>query len=304
MSSRTYYCENFSGCFFRNQNNGRHYLIAGETDTRISEVEGLETVRTGSAKLTLSEADQAKAVDVAAHLASTATGAKQLTMRRMTNLKVDGQIREWKFDDAASIDADAGRTAKFSIGYDDENLYTAFDVKDDSPMRNAGSDFAMLFKTGDTCEIMLATKADADLHRTKAEAGDVRLLFSEMDGQPIAVLYEPVARVGEKKAERVFSSPTGSETFARVVQIPDAKIVIKRRAGGYVLEAAVPLAELGFHPKAASTFRGDVGVLFSTPGGSSVARRSYFFNQDTQITQDLPSEARLAPANWGEINVE
>jgi hypothetical protein len=87
MSSRTYYCENFSGCFFRNQNNGRHYLIAGETDTRISEIEGLETIRTGSAKLTLSKTDQAKAAVVAAHLASTATEAKQLTMRRMTNQK-------------------------------------------------------------------------------------------------------------------------------------------------------------------------------------------------------------------------
>ena len=66
----------------------------------------------------------------------------------------------------------------------------------------------------------------------------------------------------------------------------------------------MPLAELGLKITPGTALRGDLGVLFSNPGGNAVSRRAFYFNQDTQITQDIPSEVRLQPANWGPLIVE
>ncbi len=303
MSEHTYYVENFSGFFFRNRDNGKYYYIAGETDTRIMEVTGLETVRTAATPWTLTETDVARARDVARRKLALG-GAKPPIVVHPMSATAAGKPAPWQFDDYAAIDAGGGHTVRFALGRDDATLYAAFDVKDESPMRNAGSDYAMLFKTGDTCELMLAADPMADPHRKRPAAGDMRLLLSEMDGRPVAVLYEPVLRAGRSKAERVFSSPTGSETFARVAILKDVRISIQRSKDGYRLEAAVPLASLGLSLAKGASLRGDLGVLFSNPGGNAVGRRAYYFNQETQITQDVPSEARLQPANWGTFTVE
>ena len=303
MSEHTFYCENFSGFFYKHRDNGKHYYIAGETDTRIMEVTGLETIRTGSVALVLTERDAAQAREVAARRPATAAAVKPLVIRAAVP-RLRGEPADWKFDEHAAFDAGAGRKARFALAHDAESLYAAFDVKDDSPMKNAGSDFALLFKTGDTCELMLATDPTADPRRKRPVAGDARILMTEMSGQLVAVLYQPAARAGLKREPRVFASPTGSETFDRVVRLPEARLALKRRADGYLLEAAIPLASLGMKLEKGAALRGDVGVLFSTPGGNAVGRRAYLFNQDTQITQDVPSEARLQPANWGSIRVE
>jgi len=303
MSEHTYYVENFSGFFFRNRDNRRYYYIAGETDTRIMEITGLETIRTGSMALVLSPDDVRRAAEAAARRGA-APGAKPPVVVRRATPEIDGALDEWPSEAMIEIDAGGGRSARMALSRDERNLYLAYDVADDSPMKNAGSDFAMLFKSGDTCELMLAADPAADPRRKTAVAGDLRVLMSEMDGQPVAVLYEPVLRPGREKAERVFSSPTGSETFARVVVLQGAKIALARRKGGYRLEAALPLDALGVELKSGTVFRGDLGVLFSTPGGNAVGRRAYYFNQDTQITQDIPTEVRLQPANWGELRIE
>jgi hypothetical protein len=303
MSEHTFYVENFSGVFFKHRQTGRHYYIAGETDTRIMEVTGLETIRRGTTDLVFREEDAARAREVAARRAVAGAAKRPLAVRRVRR-RADGTADGYRFDEHALIDAGAGRTARFALGYDDTTLYAAFDVKDDSPLRNGGSDYALLFKTGDACDLMLAAEPTADPKRNRPVAGDLRLLLTETGGQPVAVLYEPVLRPGVEKAERIFSSPTGRETFARVVVLKEARVTVRRGDAGYRLEAAVPLAALGLKLTAGSRLLGDVGVLFGTPGGNAVGRRAYYFNQDTQITQDIPSEARLQPDHWGRWEVE
>jgi hypothetical protein len=66
----------------------------------------------------------------------------------------------------------------------------------------------------------------------------------------------------------------------------------------------VPLAELGLKPVPGTALRGDLGVIFSDAGGSRNALRAYRFNSDTAIVNDIPSEARLQPAQWGAVRVE
>ncbi len=224
-------------------------------------------------------------------------------VRAEAGIQADGDLAEWDMSAGVTIDADEHRAAQAALAYDDTHLYAAFDVRDDSPMQNAGDDFALLFKTGDACEVFLATDPSADPQRTRPAPGDIRLLFSVMEGQPVCLLYEPVVREGER-APRVFSSPVSAEAFDRVVLLKEASVAVTRTAEGYVLEAAVPLAALGFAPEAGMLTKGDTGVVFSDRAGSRNVLRVAYANPDTAIVNDIPTEARLEPGKWGIIEVE
>jgi hypothetical protein len=115
------------------------------------------------------------------------------------------------------------------------------------------------------------------------------------------VVYQAVST--GPKAPKTFASPTGSEAFERVQVLDKAQVAVERTANGYVLEAAVPLAEIGFEPAAGVATRGDVGVLYGTDGGGRTVLRAYYANKDTSVVEDVPSEARLAPAKWTTVEV-
>ncbi|NQT85978.1 hypothetical protein HQ560_04390, partial [bacterium] len=300
--STTVWPENFSGRLFRNRDDGKAYLIAGDTDTRIWEVTGLDGIHTRQASFTLSGTDHQKAL--AASLRKKGGEAKRapipLAKRKVT---VDGKLDDWDMNVGVRIDAGGGRGATAALGYDGERLLAAFAVQDKSPMKNAGKDFALLFKSGDTCDVMLATDPKADPKRTKPAAGDLRLLFSVLDGKPVCVLYRPVVKEGAK-APRVLSSPVSAESFDQIAVLRDATVVIRRGENGYSLEAAVPLKTLRFAPAPGALVKGDVGVIFSDPGGSRNVLRAYHANRQTAIVNDIPSEARLTPQDWGWVRVE
>jgi len=299
----TVWPENFSGCFFRNRDNGKAYLIAGDTDARIWEVTGLETIRTAQAEVTLTEADHQAALQVALRRQGLTSELAPLRLRRVPAPRIDGNLGDWEMSAALTIEAGGGRSAKVALAYDDTHLLAAFDVRDDSPMKNSGQDFALLFKTGDACQVMLGADPTADPKRTRPGRGDLRLLFSVLEGQPVCVLYQPVMGEGER-APRLFGSPTGAELFDRVVSLEGSQVEIARTTGGYTLEAAVPLAGLSFAPKPGMLLKGDVGVIFSDPGGSRDVLRVCYADKDTAIVNDIPTEARLEPAKWGMVQVE
>jgi hypothetical protein len=220
---------------------------------------------------------------------------------------VDGKLDDWGLGPsapAATIDPGGGRKARAAMAYDQANLYVAFDVTDDSPMRNASADYALLFKTGDCCEVLLGTDPKAPPQRRQVAAGDIRLLFSVMRDQPVAVLYEPILRGDGKRQPRIFSSPTGVEPFDRVEVLADAKVAVERTAAGYRLEASVPLSAIGFAPRPGEFIRGDLGVIYSDAGGSRNALRACYANTHTAIVNDVPTESRLEPQYWGSVQVD
>jgi hypothetical protein len=302
----TIWCENFSGFLFRNRQDGKVYLIAGETDCRIWEVTGLESLRTATVTVTLTEKDQKLAMKALSRRFAVAAPLPPIHLPKVVQgrLTVDGDLSDWEMKKAVTIEGGANRRAKVVLAYDEANLYVAFEVQDDSPMKNSGKDFALLFKTGDACDLFLGADPSADPKRTKSVAGDLRLLFSVMDDRPVCVLYEPVLRSGEKRSPRVFTSPTGVEVFDRVEVLEVAKVAVKRRADGYTLEAAVPLSAISFAPKAGTSYKGDVGVIWSDAGGSRNVFRACYFNKETAIVNDIPTEARLQVGNWGLIVAE
>ncbi len=300
----TVWPENFSGFFFRNRDDGKVYLIAGDTDARSWEITGLDTSRTAQASFAITDADRQKATDAAMRRQGARPDLAPIRLSRAKAVKVDGDLGEWDLKVGATFDGGAGRKATAALARDDTHLFVAFNVQDDSPMKNAGKDLALLFKTGDSCNVMLAADAKADPRRTRPVPGDLRLLFSVLDGKPVCVLYEPVVGKGGTKRPRVFSSPTGSETFGRVELLSGARVAIRRQATGYILEAAVPLKALRFAPAPGTITRGDVGVIFSDRGGSRNVLRVYYANKETAIVNDIPSEVRLQPSKWGVVQAE
>jgi len=299
----TNYIENFTGHFYRNKDNGKIYLIGGDTDGRIWELTGLDTIRTAQAKVSISPADSALAMEAAKMKSKGAARVSDLVLHKAGKIAVDGKLDDWAMDKAVQLDAGGGRTAKIALAYDDADLYVAFEVVDGSPMRNQGGDWSLLFKTGDVCDVMLAADPAADPNRKAPAPGDLRLLFSVMQGKLVCVLYDSKVRAGER-APKTFTSPTGQETFERVAVLDVAQVAIQRSDKSYVLEAAVPLTAIGFSPKPGTKTRADLGVLFSNDGGGRTVRRAYVANQDTSIVEDVPSEARLQPANWATLSME
>ena len=189
-------------------------------------------------------------------------------------------------------------TARAALATDGTTLYLAYDVNGDSnPMVNGGKDYSLLFTTGDSVDLQLGTRADADPKRNDPVAGDLRLLISVVDGQPVAVLYR-WKTTGEKHPQ-TFSSPRRKYTVEDVQVLTTAKIVINRRTDGYVVEAAVPLAALGFTPQPGKGYPCDLGVIFSDPTGTNRAARVYWSNKATGLVNDVPGEIMANPNLWG-----
>jgi hypothetical protein len=298
----TVFIENMTGIFYRNAQNGKAYLIGGDIDARVWEVTGLETIRTTSAPLAITAGDVQAATAAAAHTGKAGAAPVLTLLPAAKNLAIDGRTAEWNFERAVAINAGPGRGAKVALAYDTNNLYVAFRVEDRSPLVNGATDSALLFKGGDVCDLMLAANPQADAQRKKPVAGDTRLSFSVLDGKPVCVLYQAVSATGAK-SPKTFSSPTGSEAFERVQVLDAAKVAVQRSETGYELEASVPWNEIGFVPAAGVKTRGDVGVLFGTDGGGRTILRAYAANKDTAIVEDVPSEARLVPAQWTTMEV-
>ncbi len=297
--------EPFSGWLGRAAD-GKVRLLTGDHDWRVCEVLGLDTIkRFGPYESTVAEQDAAAAqqlVDRRTAAAEAEAAAATLTIERMTP-SVDGQLGEWPEDGAVAIESLGETVANAWIGYDDTNLYLAYEVADDSPMINTGKSAPWLFKTGDCVDFQLATNPEANKKRKAPAVGDIRVLISVMNDEPIVVLYRPVVDAGQPKNEVEFTS-FWSLKLDDVHIVASANIKIVREEGSYTVEAAIPLAELRWQPQAGQQLRGDVGAIFSDAAGMVNLQRVYWANKETVITSDAPSEAKLRPDLWGLIKVQ
>ena len=208
----------------------------------------------------------------------------------------DGKLDDWRDASFVELDGGKGRAARMALARCGDKLYLAAEVDDPSPMRQVGTDYQTLFTTGDVVDLMLATDPAAPADRRSAAVGDLRLAFSEMKGQPVAVLYQPVLKEKSGEPPRQLMAAR----FDRIVKLDTVKTAIVRRDRGYTLEAEIPLAELGLTPDGTAALRGDLGVVFSdTTGGREL--RLYYYNKRTDMVADLTTEATLQPAEWGPV---
>ena len=214
----------------------------------------------------------------------------------MSPPKLDGKLTDW-----GPATAELDRDAKFRIGYDDQNLYLAYEVNRRGPLKNQGQQWDRLFKTGASVDLQIAADPAAPADRKAPAPGDQRLLLTFMGRQPAAILYQAVVPGTPLDKAWQVVSPVHSVTFDRVTKLDSAQLAVSDSDNGYTLEAAIPLAALGLKITPGLRLKLDWGVLVSGPDGTEVLRREYWSNKATHITADAPSEAELHPELWGHI---
>jgi hypothetical protein len=288
--------EHFAGYFCRTADN-RYYVVAGHNHVSILEVLGLDQCRRLEGEVTVTAADVRKAQqwDVQRQHEEVYQRSPVVDVYRLRKPpKIGSVLNTW-----GPADAEIPEGAGLHLGYDDEYLYLACSTHSLGPLVNKGHAWDRLFKTGAAVDVQIGTDPAAQEDRQAPRLGDVRLLMTFVDGQPVAVLYRPVVPgTPPEKAWRVVS-PVGETVIDEVKLVPGVRMVRSSAPDQYVLEAAVPLAELGLKPRAGLRVKFDWGILVSGAEGSEVVRRIYWANHASQTTADAPSEARLQPNLWG-----
>jgi hypothetical protein len=274
---------------------GRLILVNGSNSSHhFLEIQGLETARRFEQKLTITPADV-----VAAQRAQQAgeVTEPEKPVVFVQHLNQAPNTADWQLDrDGVQLATSRkpGRGGRIALKSDGTYLYLNARIQDETPMVNNGDNWQTPFITGDCVDLMLATDAKADPKRRRAVHGDLRLLFTELRGEPLAVLYRPVVP-GAKHPVQMLAA-----VIDDVRRLPECKPVITREKGAYTLKARIPLKALGLQTLP-SELRGDVGVIYGDVTGRDRDQRLYYYNQDTAMISDLSTEATLEPGQWGPL---
>lgn len=290
--------EAFGGSFARSAKDQRWYLQAGGLGYRVMTVAGLERVTRAQGTISV-VAEQVAAVERQLARAAAAAAAPRLAriVRLASPPTIDGDDAEWTGDMTASWDRDGRFPVAVRAGWDEKNLYVVWRVQDPSPWRNGGKDWTTLFKTGDSVDLQLGADANAASDRSGPVRGDLRLLIAPHDGGDVAVLYrhrQPGADDGV-----VFQSPWRSERVDSVRTLTTATIKVRSAGDRVVVEAAIPLTDLGLVPKEGVSHAIDFGALYGDDAGEVTGLRSYWSNRSTGLVNDVPGEIMLTPNLWG-----
>ena len=282
LAETSLYDEHFGGTFSRVRGadgRERDLFVVGKGDCSVVELSGLDGVKRlagGTFRVT--------AEDVAVAEARRAREAA-----RRAEPKVCEAAR-------GRPGAKSPSAENVRLGCDERFLYVASSWKDDAaPFANGGDNPFELFKTGDTLEVMLRTRAPNSARGV--QPGDVRLVFAPFKGKNICVMYDYKVPGTPESARVAFSSPWRTLHVDRVSIVEQAEVKVSRRGGTVSLEAKVPLEAIHFRPK--GDVKGDVGRVFSDASGTRAASRVYWSNKNTAIMSDLPSETEIQPDLWG-----
>lgn len=298
--------ECFGGYFGRAQDDGNYYLQSGHTDYRIFRIDGLNQLHPAAGTLTVTTEQISAAQRSQERKTAESQRRKSIEIVSSTAAINDTDPDKWPTAWSAEW-GDANRAypyAQTKILCAGDTLRLAWRVKDPSPWVNRGADWMQLFKTGDSVDFQFSTNPAANPQRSAPVAGDKRLLIAPFgsDGKPLAVLYSH--RDPDASNPVLFSSPWRVEKVNRVTRLDSAKISVKRQNNGYIVTAAIPLADLDLKPVATGSLLGDFGVLYGDDQGSTTLLRSYYSNQATALVSDVPGEIMLNPRLWAVMNFQ
>ena len=161
----------------------------------------------------------------------------------------------------------------------------------DSLFVNKGTDWTLLFKTGDGCDLQLASPT----------LGRCRYLITVFQGQPVVVRYQFDAKHAAPEQGVSYRSPTGEFVVPLVEQLPLVPQVT-RGEGWYTVEVALPWATLGVTPRRGLDLPAEFGVLRADPTGSTTASRTYWNSGLSGMVMDTPTEARPTD-HWGTLRL-
>jgi hypothetical protein len=283
---------------------GRVILAHGKNAHHFLQVTGLETVKRFSGGFELTAAQAQLAATRAGKQKAKAAESEPIRIAITTEPpSVDGNLEEWDWKTASAIGPKEGTPrAEVALRTSGKNLYAAFKVfKNGAYLNTEKDDPSMIFVKGDAVELRFRSAPGANPKDKNPLMGDSRLVIAKVDGKPVAVLYR--ALVPNAKNPVVFRNPAGTQVVFDAVEVLKAAAVqIVDTPDGYLVEAALPLDFLGGNLWPNRVIPGDAGIIVADSTGRRVARICRF-NKDTQLVSDVPTEARLQPENWGEIQV-
>jgi hypothetical protein len=291
--------EHFGGTMTQ-MKDGRVFLVAGHNHNSLIRVDNLDHVRRFSGSVTLTPSQYAGAErEIRARPDAHQPPAPLAIAAAPADMKIDGDLADWSSSSFVQLKGTGAHSGRCALMSSATHLYAVFDVAGAVGLVNDNPDWKLLFKSGASVDIQLALDTAAPKGRTGPAAGDVRLLMTQVHEKPVAILYRYVAPAVTEPEKTRFASPVGSVTVDSVRRV-EAKIVVKRTAAGYLIEAAIPWTELG-GAAPHGEIQGDVGVLFADEAGTGVAERVYWSNKETGLIADVPGEIRLHPDAWGTL---
>lgn len=307
MSGFTEGGEPFGGSGSTQDDGVSRYITAiGGTSGLVVRLDGMDTIehiKTIPFKVTMKELEACYAYvepEVETIVDPSIDTSKYQIKYTEKGFKLDGASDDWEGYNNVRVETDgATEYADVKLAWNEENLYAIFSVRDDSPMVNGAPEFVRLFKFGDVCDINLSETANGN---SKVADGDLRIMLSVFQGEPIAVLLKQVDSNATGTETAQFSSPVSTVNYDTVRRITDAEVIINITDTGYVLEAKIPWTSIGYSsPNENSTMTGDVGIVTGDSDGTRNLARIYYFNKDTGLTSDIPAEAQCYPGQWGGI---
>lgn len=293
--------EAFNGSFARGSD-GRIRFVGGKCHHSIYEIRGLGSLQRFSRHIEFSIDDWQKATQAQserkAKELNTRIESAPVIKRLSAPIKLSGNEHAW--DSIPKQIVDSGTHYKFTyrLALDKNYLYGAFKVTDKSPFANNGSDWKMLFKSGDSINIELGDNNSSDI-----DVGDIRLLIAPYKQKNIAVLYR--YKMKSRTADpTIFGSPVGKVSIDKVEQLTDAQIKVNRAAQGYFVKFKVPRQDIPVLNDHRDAIYGDVGVIFSDSNGSINQYNMFRYSLIKGVTSDVPSEIKLTPKYWHKFNIK
>ena len=217
-------------------------------------------------------------------------------------LMVDGQLDDW----AGATWNEIGQVGTGALAIRDGKLYAAWKTGNPKVLANGASDPEFAFKRGGAVDLMIGKEnrwgPKGGVNALNPIPGDQRLLFCQVGGRNLVVLFRQNAWGKKLGKPQLYESPIGQVQFEDVAIITDQ--VQMAQADGNV-EISVPLKLLdfpNFNGNAGEKLLGDMGILRGT--GSQTTLRTYWNNPYTAMVSDIPTEAKLEPANWGNLEIK
>jgi hypothetical protein len=289
---------------------GSIYLVSGKEAIRISEVEGLESVR----RLPLQTVTVTE--DMVADLSDDQYNDDAYADRPagsssvISNLTMDGSTSEWGGANWLSIDELRGWRG--AVTYGEDHLFAAWETSNSRLLQYSGGTLNRLFADGGSLEISLGvnetTIAENDRHRERDGqvwhepiSGDIRIVITR-EGDPEtgtlrAMLFEQVSDLDVNT--HTYESPIRTLTLERVENISE-HVELAHAGGSY--EVQIDLSAIGFSPQSGDETVFEIGVIEGT--AYEATRRVYWSNKTQLHTSDVPSEAEVMPFRWGDLTWE
>lgn len=297
--------EHFSGWFGKSLKDNKYYVVWGHNFTGVAEVLGLEKAKrvTGTVTVTADDIRATREWDKAQASKTAYQFAKIYRCPIGKDKNVDARLGDWN-DEAFIHPVDAEDGIEFSMHVGDKNLYLAYRVCRNGPLLNkGGSGWQRYFKTGGAVDIMLGIDAEAKPDRQGPAQGDLRLLLTNTPEGPKAVLYQPTVANPDPAEAWQAKTMVFTTDFDRVVELKDVKMAyqLDEKSDTWVLEASIPLTELGLKPEKRQRLKFDFGFMKTNTDGTEVVQRIYWSNKATSILSDVAAEAALEPGQWGHV---